>query len=88
VQILAPIAGVTAGTIAGRDTQMGVSVAHTMGAVAVSAYYQTTETTAGVSTNNYGMGVAYDLGGGAKLAAGVADINGTNRADLGINLSF
>ncbi len=72
----------------GRDTQMGMSVAHTMGAVSVSAYYQSTENNAGAKSDNYGMGVAYDLGGGAKLAAGVADINGTNRADLGINLSF
>jgi outer membrane protein OmpU len=77
-----------AAAVSGRDTQMGVSVAHTMGAVSLSAYYQTTENNAGASTNNYGMGVAYDLGGGAKLAAGVADINGNNRADLGINLSF
>jgi outer membrane protein OmpU len=67
---------------------MGISVAHAMGAVSLSAYYLTTEDTAGHSADNYGMGVAYDLGGGAKLAAGFADIDGTNRADLGINLSF
>jgi outer membrane protein OmpU len=69
--------------------QMGASVAHAMGAVSMSAYYLTTDAVgAGADDNNYGLGVGYDLGGGAKLAAGVASIDGNNRADLGINLSF
>lgn len=74
--------------VSGRNSQMGISVAHKMDATTLSAYYQTTENNAGVSSDFYGMGVAYDLGGGAKLAAGVADMNGTSRADLGMTFSF
>jgi len=82
----APVDAVDAAS--GMDTQMGLSVKHTMGAVTASAYYRTTEDNAGTTAKNMGLGVAYDLGGGATLGAGFADIDGNRRADLGINLSF
>ncbi|WP_430466136.1 porin [Tabrizicola sp.] len=68
-------------------TQAGVSASHTMGALTLAAYYRTTET-AGVDADNYGLGASYDLGGGAAFKAGVADIDGTNRAELGMTFSF
>jgi len=68
--------------------QTGLSVKHAMGAVSISAYYLNNDNQVAADTKNYGMGVAYDLGGGASFAAGFADLGGTNRADLGINLSF
>lgn len=67
--------------------QYGLSVSYSADALGVSAYYLETDS-AGVKAQNWGVGASYDLGGGAKLAGGIADINGNSRADLGVNLSF
>lgn len=72
---------------AGTFSQAGVSVAHTMGAASLAAFYRTTET-AGVKADFTGVGVAYDLGGGASAAAGIADNNGTSTVEAGLNFSF
>ena len=74
----------------------GITAAYTMGAVTVTAAYSDTnaaltaaQITAGATkTSGYGLGVAYDLGGGASLQAGVGEIKGLTKADLGIKMSF
>ncbi|SMR83512.1 porin [Aliiroseovarius halocynthiae] len=69
----------------------GVTAAYTMGAVTVTAAYSDTNKAlaAGeLATEAYGLGVAYDLGGGASLQAGVGEIKGVTKADLGIKMSF
>ncbi len=73
--------------IAGGGKQMGASVAHKMGAISMSAYYQTTDT-ATTDDNDYGVGAAYDLGGGAAIKGGFASTDGVNSADLGMTFSF
>ncbi|WP_430465619.1 porin [Tabrizicola sp.] len=81
------------GDVAGvKGTQAGVSAAHTMGALTLAAYYRTTELSGLgaviAEADNYGLGASYDLGGGVAFKAGVADINGTNRAEMGMTFSF
>jgi outer membrane protein OmpU len=70
--------------------QTGVSVASTMGAVSVAAYYQSTDpvAVAAKSVNNYGVGASYDLGGGAAIKGGIAKLGKQTRADLGMTFSF
>jgi outer membrane protein OmpU len=36
----------------------------------------------------YGIGASYDLGGGAAVVGGIANVNDTNRAEMGISFSF
>ncbi len=88
-----------------EEQSMGASVDHKLGAVTLTAYGLTSEfsanyTTDTASLNRYGLGVAYDLGGGAVIKAGVAqldkisdDVSGTetvsyNAFDAGVNFSF
>ncbi|MCI2395620.1 porin [Aliiroseovarius sediminis] len=68
-------------------TSYGVTAGYTMGAVEVMAAYSELEI-AGATTDAYGLGVAYDLGGGASLNAGVGEINDVVEADLGIIMTF
>jgi len=68
-------------------TQSGVSVSHTMGAISLAGFYRTTDT-AGTKANYSGVGVSYDLSGGASVNAGVANNDGTNQMDVGLNFSF
>lgn len=68
-------------------TSYGITAGYTMGAVEVTAAYSESEIGA-ASTDAFGLGVAYDLGGGASLNAGVGEINGTVEADLGIIMTF
>ncbi len=68
-------------------TAYGIHGAYTMGAVTVSAAYSETDT-AGLSVDAYGLGVAYDLGGGASFNAGVGEVGGVTVADLGIIMLF
>ncbi|QIE41104.1 porin [Rhodobacteraceae bacterium SC52] len=94
----------------GVDTvdQYGVSAAAAFGAASVSAYYRqidvdykSTSTTLDNTIDAYGLGVAYDLGGGLALEAGVAQADadytlGTNTknkdalvvADFGVSIDF
>ncbi|MCK0140262.1 porin [Aliiroseovarius sp. F47248L] len=68
-------------------TAYGIHGAYTMGAVVVSAAYSKLEVGA-ASTDAYGLGVAYDLGGGATFKAGVGEVGGATKADLGIIMLF
>ncbi len=65
----------------------GVTVAYSMGATTLTAAYSDNDL--GSNTDaSYGVGVAYDLGGGASLKGAVGSINDQNRADFGIAMSF
>lgn len=88
----ATFSGVTVEGIYGRASdidfdQYGIGVSYTADALTLAAYYRETDTR-GTQADFFGIGASYDLGGGATLAGGVADANGTTKADLGINLSF
>ncbi|NDW54478.1 porin [Aliiroseovarius sp. PrR006] len=65
----------------------GVTAGYTMGAATITAAYSSVSVL-GVTGDVYGLGVSYDLGGGASIDAGVADNGTTTVADLGINMSF
>ncbi len=72
---------------AGDFTQMGASVAHSMGAVSLAGFYRTTDF-GDASADFYGVGAAYDLGGGASAKAGFTNNDGISIVEAGINLSF
>lgn len=67
--------------------QYGVGVSYSVDALTLAAYYRVADT-AGTKKDFFGVGGAYDLGGGATLAGGVADIDGSLKGDLGINFTF
>ncbi|MCK0171148.1 porin [Aliiroseovarius sp. S1123] len=68
-------------------TAIGVTAGYTMGAATITAAYSNLSDGV-LSADVYGLGVSYDLGGGASIDAGVADDGTTTVADLGINMSF
>lgn len=81
------------------DKSYGIGVASVFGATTVSGYVQKTEftskTLAGMGGDDsvtwYGLGAAYDLGGGAAVVGGIADNNleGSDVvADLGVKFKF
>ena len=76
------------------DKSFGLSVDYSMDATTLTAFVRRDEGTdlAAVdrSFDTFGLGVAYDLGGGAALKAGVVDTdyNDDTIADLGITMSF
>ncbi len=82
---------------------MGASVDHKIDVVTLTAFAISTNVTSDwvgdldVSLNRYGLGVAYDLGGGAVVKAGWAEVEGLNgdnevasqsAFDAGVNFSF
>lgn len=68
------------------DIAASLSLDYVAGALTVTAFATQNHDFAG--TDTAGLGVAYDLGGGAAVKAGVAD-NGTDTvADAGITMSF
>lgn len=68
-------------------TKIALNGSATFGATTVMAYVAD-EDTAGVDTA-YGLGVSYNLGGGAKLVGGVESTPwNTTRADFGVSFSF
>ncbi len=76
-------------------TQYGISGDYTFDAYTVTAFWRSTELkdrdNNSVESQPFGLGVSYDLGGGASVAAGVVDpdIEGTDyNADIGVNFSF
>ena len=79
----------TVTAVYGDDDSLGqqyaISLDYGMGATTVTAYYKDTEFSL---DPNYGLGVAYDLGGGAKVKAGVGSLGGVDRADVGLTFSF
>jgi outer membrane protein OmpU len=77
-------------------TQYGISGDYTFDAFTVTAFWRSVEvkTLDDVTARDYqpfGMGVSYDLGGGASVAAGVVDpdiLGEDYRADVGVNFNF
>lgn len=65
----------------------GVTVAYTTGATTITAAYSDNDLVSNTDAS-YGVGVAYDLGGGASLVGAVGSINDQNKADFGIKMSF
>lgn len=68
-------------------TSYGIHAAYNMGAVTVSAAYSNVSVGI-VDVDGYGLGIAYDLGGGASVKAGVGEVGGVTVADLGVSMSF
>ena len=64
---------------------MGISGSYTSGDLTVTAAYG--QTNVAGDANDYGIGFAYDLGG-ATLAGGFGEVDGSSNADLGVTFSF
>ena len=73
-------------SVGAEDDQYGLSLDFVTGATTLTAFYL--KDFAG--DDNYGVGVSYDLGGGAALKAGYADNESAADAsyDFGISMSF
>jgi len=69
----------------GSTQWYGASVEHQMGALGLSAFVQDPGFS---SPTIYGLGMSYDLGGGAALKAGVVDDGYGTYADFGIAMTF
>jgi outer membrane protein OmpU len=73
-------------------TQYAVSADYAFGATTVTGFYRAIDLSTGIDGSSYGIGAAYDLGGGATFAGGIVqtDIAGVDntRGDLGIKFSF
>jgi outer membrane protein OmpU len=77
-------------------TQYGISGDYTFDAYTVTAFWRSFEvkTLDDATARDYqpfGLGVSYDLGGGASVAAGVVDpdiLGEDYRADVGVNFNF
>lgn len=84
----ATFSGVTVkAVVADRDSwanaHFALSAGYKAGALGVTAFYADHDT-----SEAYGIGASYDLGGGAKVVGGIVD-NGTDTvADLGVSMSF
>ncbi|OWY00135.1 porin [Thioclava sp. IC9] len=73
------------------DKAYGIGATSVFGATSVMAYVNYAKADDGTEGTAYGLGAAYDLGGGASIVGGVADsdIAGTDtQADLGVKFSF
>lgn len=75
---------------AASGDQYHVSATYTADALALTAYYSDEEDFNG--TTAYGLGASYDLGGGAKVVGGYANVDGgavsDDAFDLGLSFSF
>jgi outer membrane protein OmpU len=71
-----------------RESQYAVSVDYVAGATTVTAFY--TDDADLLGSKAYGVGAAYDLGGGASIIGGYAknDTTDEDSLDLGIAMSF
>jgi outer membrane protein OmpU len=77
-------------------TQYGISGDYTFDAFTVTAFWRSVELKNADDTREteyqpFGLGVSYDLGGGASVAAGVVDpdiLGEDYRADVGVNFNF
>ena len=93
----AKFGGVTAKVVYGQGgealdgyTQMGVGASYTADALTVSAMMKNDDFGV-VDITSYGVGAAYDLGGGASVVGGIADndVAGSDASyDLGVKFSF
>jgi len=69
------------------DLEYALSVDYDMGAVAITAFYAHQDDFLG--EEYFGLGAAYDLGGGAKVVGGIVSVDGDETiADVGISMSF
>ncbi|WBL32968.1 porin [Sinirhodobacter sp. HNIBRBA609] len=66
----------------------GLYGSYKTGALLLEASYSKAELDGAGSVDAYGIGAKYDLGGGAKVAGGIGDIEGNTVADLGVTFSF
>jgi outer membrane protein OmpU len=77
-------------------TQYGLSGDYTFDAFTVTAFWRSVEVersngSKNVESQPFGLGVTYDLGGGASIGAGLVDpdrFDEDYRADLGVNFNF
>jgi outer membrane protein OmpU len=88
-------ARVTDTDVAGADTAWALSLDYVTGATTLTAFYTDFGNTkvVGNDTQHIGIGAAYDLGGGASVAAGIVqqrnDVAEDNTfADVGLKFSF
>lgn len=73
------------------DNSYGLGVSSVFGATTVMGYVQKAEFTNNTDVTWYGLGAAYDLGGGASVVGGIADddVKGSDPvADLGVKFKF
>ena len=68
------------------DLAAALSVDYTTGATTITAY--ATDNRDFVGTDTYGLGVSYDLGGGAAFKGGVADDGADTVAEVGMTFAF
>ena len=70
--------------------QMGISLDYVTGATTLTAFWINKEVTGVSDVDSYGLGVSYDLGGGAAIKAGYVDADDFTDAsyDFGISMSF
>lgn len=81
--------------ITGKDTTWALSVDYAIGATTLTAFYTdfgNTIVATSSDTKHYGIGAAYDLGGGATVAGGIVrqdlSAGGNTFADVGLKFSF
>jgi outer membrane protein OmpU len=76
------------GSATGSLTQYALSADYVAGATTVTAFYTDDSEVGGAKA--YGLGAAYDLGGGASIIGGYAknQDSGEDSMDLGISMSF
>lgn len=77
--------------IEGGLETVGVGLGYSFGEFDVTGYYQTVldNSDDGDTPDSYGIGASYDLGGGAALKGGIAEVyDGELIGDFGISLSF
>lgn len=77
--------------VGGKITKYVLNGSYTMGATTVSAYVSNQNVLPVVngSKSQYGIGVSYDMGGGARVVGGIErTTRKTTRADLGVAFSF
>lgn len=65
----------------------GLTADYTMDAMTLSLAYSDNDFAANTKAS-YGLGVAYDLGGGASVKGGIGSVNGVSRAQVGVSMSF
>ncbi len=71
------------------DVSYALSVDYVTGATTITAFYADTGTGAPTGATGFGLGAAYDLGGGAAVKGGIVAVDGLDTAaDLGITFSF
>lgn len=76
-------------TVLNNAKQYAASASYTSGAITGTVFYTDDSALGGATA--FGLGGAYDLGGGAKVVGGFArEVNGvdSNTADLGVSFSF